>query len=139
MNDEAITSQRIDELLAFLPALIVPERQFIVRWVGGEKTADGATTTSHPVYADDVLAFFRLAGQRCWSDYGYDPIEAHKMLVDDGFIQRATLERVKSMLTYCVRGERFSDGHWAEILRSGRITAILRRLAVLKDSMSNPV
>jgi hypothetical protein len=38
------------------------------------------------------------------------------------------------LLTYCVRGERFCDGHWDAVLRSGRITAILHRLAVLKTS-----
>jgi hypothetical protein len=39
------------------------------------------------------------------------------------------------MLTYCVRGERFCDGHWAAMLESGRVVAILRRLRVLCGSL----
>jgi hypothetical protein len=37
------------------------------------------------------------------------------------------------MLTYCVRGERFSDGHWAAMLESGRIVALLKRLRALRQ------
>ena len=54
------------------------------------------------------------------------------MLQDDAFVRRATLAEIKTMLTYCVRGERFSDGHWAAVLKSGRIVAILKRLRVLR-------
>jgi hypothetical protein len=57
------------------------------------------------------------------------------MLQDDALIQRATLAEVKTMLTYCVRGERFSDGHWAAMLESGRIVALLKRLHVLRKEM----
>lgn len=92
-------------------------------------------TQPYPIYADDVLEFFQLAGQPCWSDDGYDPAEAARMLENDEFIERATLEEIKSMLTYCVRGEWFCDGHWEAVLQSGRVTAILRRLAVLKESL----
>ena len=57
------------------------------------------------------------------------------MLQNDALIEQATLEQIKTMLTYCLRGERFSDGHWAEMLRSGRIVAILKRLRVLREQM----
>ena len=85
----------------------------------------------YPIYAADVLAFYRLAGQPCWSDYDYVPQEAARMLQDDALIGRATLAEIVTMLTYCVRGERFCDGHWDAVLQSGRITAILHRLTAL--------
>jgi len=138
MNDEPITREKIDELLRFLPVFDAPGRQFVKRWAGGESTDDGTITFPYPIYADDVLAFFRLAGQPCWSDYEYDPAQARNMLEGDAFIDSATLEEVKSMLTYCVRGERFCDGHWEAILKSGAVTAILRRLVVLKESLDEP-
>ena len=53
------------------------------------------------------------------------------MLQDDAIIQRATLAEIVTMLTYCVRGERFGDGHWAAMLESGRIVALLKRLRAL--------
>ncbi len=57
------------------------------------------------------------------------------MIRDGEFIKIAPIKDIKTMLTYCVRGERFSDGHWAEMLRSGRIVAILKRLQVLRETM----
>jgi hypothetical protein len=57
------------------------------------------------------------------------------MLEDDACVARATLVEVKTMLTYCVRGERFGDGFWAAMLEQRRVAALLRRLAVLRDSV----
>lgn len=133
--EASLTRVRIDELLQFLPRFEAPDRVFIQRWAGGKEGPDGARTMPYPVYADDVQAFFRLAGQPWWSDYGYHPARAREMLEDDAFVARATLAEVKTMLTYCVRGERFADGFWAAMLEQGRVVALLRRLAVLRDSV----
>jgi hypothetical protein len=135
MIDERITLEKIDELLRFLPLFDVPERKYVKVWAGGEVTPDGAITLPFPEYCDDVLEFFILAGQTCWSDFKYDPREAYAMLSDDQFISTCSLDDIKTMLTYCVRGERFSDGHWASVLESGRVVAILRRLAVLRETL----
>jgi hypothetical protein len=124
----------MDELLQFLPRFEVPNREFVKEWGGGEATPDGkAIQVPYPIYCDDVHEFYRLAGQTHWSDFGYNPREAHTMLSQDAFIATASLDQIKTMLTYCVRGERFADGHWAHMLESGRIVALLRRLAVLRD------
>lgn len=128
------TLVKIDELLRFLPLFEEPGRSFILQWAGGKTTANGAITIPYPIYAKDVGEFFHLAGDPFWCDYAYGPAEAGKLLQDDAFITQATLDEIKTLLTYCVRGERFCDGHWGAVLRSGRITAILRRLAVLKAS-----
>lgn len=132
---ETITPRQIDELLCFLPLFTVPGRTFVESVGGGQDTGDGAITIPYPIYAEDVLAFYRLAGQPCWSDYSYRPREAVRMLADEAFIRRATLAEVKTMLTYCVRGERFGDGHWAAMLESGKIVALLERLRVLRDAI----
>ena len=134
IDDEgAITRERIDELLCFLPRFEVPGRVWIEGVGGGKETADGAVTMRYPVYGEDVLAFYRLAGQPWWSDYGYEPRAAAQMLADEARIARATLDEIKTMLTYCVRGERFADGHWAAMIESGKVVAILRRLQVLRE------
>ena len=125
----------MDALLRFLPLFESPPRPFILRWDGGGMTAEGAMTMHHPVYAPEVEAFFLQAGQRCWADYGYEPRQAHAMLQDDAVIAQATLAQIKTMLTYCVRGERFVDGHWAAMLESGRVVALLRRLSELRDTV----
>jgi hypothetical protein len=133
-KQDAVTWADADALLRFLPAFNVPGRDFLVRWAGGERTEDGAITFPYPVYCDDVLAFFRLAGLPPWCDYAYNPRRAAAMLADDALIERATLAEIVTLLTYCVRGERFCDGHWEMLLKAGRVQAILCRLAALRDA-----
>jgi hypothetical protein len=129
-----ISAEQIDELLRFLPQFEVPGREYVEAWGGGETTPDGkAIQVPYPIYCDDVLEFYRLAGQAHWADFSYNPRQAYAMLDDDGLIATASLDQIKTMLTYCVRGERFADGHWAYMLESGRIVALLRRLADLRD------
>ena len=52
-----VTPRQIDELLAFLPAFEDPSRTYIKKWVGGPGRFP------YPVYENDVLAFFSLAGK----------------------------------------------------------------------------
>ncbi len=137
MEADGITREEIDDLLRFLPLFDMPGREFVLGWTGGETIDDSTVTMLHPVYTEDVLEFFWLAGQACWSDFEYKPAEQATRLGDDAFIQKATLAEIKSLLTYCVRAERFGEGHWAAVLESGRVTAILRRLAVLRESLSD--
>ena len=57
------------------------------------------------------------------------------MLSNDELFNKATLEDIKTMLTYCVRSERFCDGAWGALLKSGRIMALLKRLEVITQSV----
>ncbi|MHB8080217.1 MAG: DUF6508 domain-containing protein [Candidatus Krumholzibacteriia bacterium] len=57
------------------------------------------------------------------------------MLVDDALIATADLDRIRTMLTYCVRGERFGSGHWEEMLVSGVVVKLLRRLEQLRETV----
>jgi len=136
MDDAAIPAEKMDELLRFLPLFENPNREYVKDWGGGETTAEGAITVPYPIYCDDVLEFYTLAGQTYWSDFDYNPREAYDMLSDDECISTASLDELRTMLTYCVRGERFADGHWAYMLESGRVVALLRRLAALRNEVA---
>lgn len=136
MDDARVPAEKMDELLRFLPVFEIPNRQYVKDWGGGETTAEGAITVPYPIYCDDVLEFYTLAGQTHWSDFDYNPREAYDMLSDDECISTASLDELRTMLTYCVRGERFADGHWAHMLESGRIVALLRRLAALRNEVA---
>jgi hypothetical protein len=130
MDDScSITPKKIDELLHFLPLFDQPGRKFVERW----QSSPG--NFAYPVYPADVQEFFRLASQPCWCDRQYDPEAASKMLADPLQVDSASLNQVKSMLTYCVRGERFGDGFWEQVLEQGQIIELLRRLAVLKGEL----
>jgi Family of unknown function (DUF6508) len=133
MHNEPITTERIDELLHFMPAFANPGPQHEPDWQGGERLADGSISMPYPSYSAEVIEFYRLAGQSCWMDYEYQPMAAAELVADDARIAVASLAQIKTMLTYCVRGERFSDGHWAAMIRTGRIAAILGRLQQLRS------
>jgi hypothetical protein len=132
MGSQAPTANDIDELTAFLPRLYAPGFRPVVRWRGGEKTESGAITMPWPEYDPAVEAFFRAAANACWLDRGYSPEQAAGMIAAEGTMAAASLAEVRTMLTYCVRGERFSDGHWASMIEEGVIRALLERLKELR-------
>ena len=122
MNEnKPTTTAMIDQLLQFLPAFEEPNRQFIEKWQG-----------YFPVYAADVTEFVRLVGDSWWMDTSYQPNEAGQMLADDAVVQSANLDQIKTMLTFFIRGERFSDGHWGDLLENGRVQSLLHRLKMLR-------
>lgn len=53
------------------------------------------------------------------------------MLEDDEVVNTADLAQIKTMLTYCVRGERFCEGHWSAMIEDGDVRRLLQRLAEL--------
>jgi hypothetical protein len=81
-----------------------------------------------------VEEFFRHVSSS-WLDYEYDPEQADLMLKDENRVKTASLAEIKTMLTFCVRGERFSDGHWAQMIEKGYIRRILERLTEIKSEM----
>ncbi|GAB4264373.1 MAG: hypothetical protein Kow0080_03350 [Candidatus Promineifilaceae bacterium] len=88
-----------------------------------------------PQYPDDVVAFFRWAKDGVWIDPGYDPKIASELIQDDAYIAQATVEELRPLITFCVRGERLQEGHWANMLEQGRVQAILRRLKEIREEM----
>ena len=133
MPNLPITLKDIDALLCFLPLFDVPDRSF-AHWPEPTKLRGGAITFPYPKYPDDVLEFYRRAGSGCWQDFGYSPKRSSAMLADPERIRNATLLELRSMLTYCVRSERFGDGSWEHWLREGYIVALLKRLQLLRET-----
>ena len=132
MNSESPTPHEIDELVGFLPRLTAEEFAPIREWGGGEKQADGAYIMPWPKYDAIVSRFFEAAGQDCWMDFDYVPQEAGRMLEDQSLVRRAGIDEIKTMLTYCVRGERFSEGHWAAMIEGGHVRRLLERLKEIR-------
>lgn len=132
MKSRLPTSQEIEELVSFLPRLDTEAPTPIKKWVGGTKE-DGFLTMPWPEYNEVVDEFFQIASKPCWTDYNYHPEEAAKMLETESLIESADLAQARTMLTYCVRGERFSSGHWGTTIERGYIRRLLERLAVLNS------
>jgi Family of unknown function (DUF6508) len=131
-----ITRKRIDELLRFLPLFDNPGADTRPEWHGlDQQPTDRKFTMPYPTYPPAVTEFFSLAEQDCWSDFEYDLSTAGDLVRSDEAIASASLAQIKTMLTFCVRGERFCDGHWEAMIQEGRIGAILRRLQQLRGDV----
>ena len=128
------TLQDIEALTAYLPRLYAEGFSPVIKWEGGEKLKDGSYSMPYPSYNSLVEEFFRLVSGR-WLDYEYDPEKAYQMLKDENRVKVASLPEIKTMLTYCVRGERFSDGHWAAMIEKGYIRRLLERLNEIKQEL----
>lgn len=128
------TLQDIEELTAFLPRLYDHGFSPILRWEGGEKLKDGSYSMHYPIYNRVVEEFFN-AVRGPWIDYEYNPEQAYKMLQDEEAVKTASLAEIKTMLTFCLRGERFADGHWAAMIEKGYIRRVLERLNKIKSEL----
>jgi len=135
-NTRNPTKEEIAELVSFLPKLYAEGFNSVKQWRGGQKDQSGVISMPYPEYDAIVDEFFYAAANECWLDYNYRPEEARQMLDDEDFIQTSSLSQIKTMLTFCVRGERFSDGHWAEMIENGTIRRLLERLIELG---ANPI
>ena len=131
-NDRPPTLQEIEALTAYLPRLYAEGFSPVKSWSGGEKRKDGSITMPYPDYDLLVEEFYRAISSGGWLDYQYNPEQAYRMIQDENLIKTASLSQIKTMLTFCVRGERFSDGHWAEMIEKGYIRQLLERLNVIK-------
>ncbi|MCF8983116.1 hypothetical protein GIW26_05780 [Pseudomonas syringae] len=115
----------IDQLLSYLP-LLYPDGVAIKTYIIKENTY-------WPDYFPAVEAFYRAVAKDCWCDIDYLNHGAADMLNDDIYIAQANLADMQTLLTYCIRGERFCDGHHGAMIEKGYVLKILRRLAVLRE------
>ena len=79
-----------------------------------------------------VEEFFNRVSSDGWLDYEYNLELAYAMIKDENAVKTASLEQIKTMLTFCMRGERFSDGHWGAMIEQGHIRRLLVRLNEIK-------
>lgn len=89
----------------------------------------------YPEYHEAVIEFFRLVSTESWLDYQYDPQDAGRVLRNEKALASASIAEIKTVLTYCVRGERFCDGHWAAMIEDGYVRQILERLIVIRKQL----
>jgi Family of unknown function (DUF6508) len=132
-NTRLPSLQQVEELTAYLPRLYAKGFSPIANWSGGEKRKDGSYSLPYPNYNPVVEEFFGLVSSGGWLDHAYNPEQAYRMLRDENLIKTASLAQIKTMLTFCVRGERFSDGHWGEMIEKGYIRRLLERLNEIKS------
>ena len=124
------TSEDIQELVSFLPLIYREGFKPVKEWKS-VRQKDDSISFPYPDYQPEVITFYEKAMQDIWMDHNYKPDEAWEMLLDHQFVANASLTQIKTMLTFCVRGERFVDGHWAQMIEQGHIQRLLERLVIL--------
>jgi hypothetical protein len=132
-NSRLPTREEIETLTAYLPRLYADGFKPVDHWYASEKLKNGSYTVPYPRYNPLVDEFFRHVAGDGWLDYEYNIETAYEMLTDENAVKAASLEKIKSMLTFCIRGERFSDGHWEEMIEKGYIRRLLERLNEIKS------
>ena len=125
------TLEEIETLTSYLPRLYAEGFSPVKSWEGGKKK-DGSITLPYPEYHPLVHEFFDRVSGDGWLDYAYKPEQASAMIRDENAVKTASLEQIQTMLTFCIRGERFSDGHWGEMIEKGYIRQLLERLNEIK-------
>ncbi|MBA3396025.1 MAG: DUF2357 domain-containing protein [Deltaproteobacteria bacterium] len=108
-----------------------------VEWGGGQQ-ADGSIQTPFVVYAPGAQRLISAIYEHnlimnfdwsAWRDEAQCFAEAER-------IRTASLDDVRRLLTLHVRMERFVEGHLSEVLASGQISPLLRRLGELAREWS---
>ena len=128
------TARNIRDLLTYLPKLCADGFVPIKRV--HSKDQDGEIIAFPWAEYDGVVdEFMNCIRRECWLDYGYVPEEVQKLIESEEAIRRATLPQIRSMLTYVLRGERFSDGWWGHMIEDGYVRRILERLAELEGEL----
>ena len=125
----------MDELIQFLHRLYAEGFEPIKVSIDETLQENRAIEISSPDYDDHVTEFFEAASKDAWRDAEYLSTAAGQMLKSPNSIKSASLTEVKSMLTHCVRGERFCDGYWESVISGGQIRLILMRLQELRPAL----
>ncbi len=125
-------AQDIEALVAFLPRLYGDDAPPLVLWKEAEENDDGILVILPPEYDERVEEFMELVvSQSCWLDPHYLRKRAGERLGNEAQVRNATIPEIQTMLTFIVRGERFCDGFWAEIVESGPLRRLLERLSAI--------
>ena len=127
------TPEQIDELIAFLPKLYADGFKAPKEMTC--ENPDGSLSFPNAVYEDIVNDFVEVASQDQWCDFHYSPATSGNVLENPSLVAEASIDQIKSMLTWCIRGERFCSGHLGTVIDSGQLRLLLARLAVIREEM----
>ena len=131
MGDFTLNSKKIKELTDFL-GLLYDENIELSKPYPNADMSDMISGTFYK-YHPSVLTFFELVSQEHWKDYKYVDNFSEEM-VGPGKIEEASINQLKTILTWCDRTERFFEGHWEYVIKIDVIKRVLNRLIQLNNN-----
>ena len=128
MEGSTLNGKKIKELTDFL-GLLYGENIELCKPYPNADMSDIISGTFYK-YHPSVLTFFELVSQEHWKDYKYVDNFSEKM-IGPGKIEEASINQLKTILTWCDRTERFFEGHWEYVIENDIIKRVLKRLIQL--------
>lgn len=122
----------MDQLLAFRPIFEAPGFEPVESWAGRERSP-GVFTWPYPRYSDAVDKFIDAVLQEVWMDRDYALKDVNTWFENPALIKRASLDDIKTLLSFAVRKEKFCDGHVEGMIKGGHVQLVLRRLSEVRD------
>ncbi|MDZ7723444.1 MAG: DUF6508 domain-containing protein [candidate division KSB1 bacterium] len=125
MIDFVVPKQsQIDKVTAYLENFKDTQQPFMEN----KKDNRGLTLKNAYQYRKDVREFFALLQESEWDYLDYLSPEIREFIKYPDKIQFATLKQIKGILTYCLKGERYVEGHRNVMLKRGVVQEALKRL-----------
>ena len=106
------------------------ESDGVDRTTGGEPNDIAVIYEELPVYPKEVVAFFDSI-PLAFMDQQYPTKRVDKWLVDPDFIQKASYQQARTVLTWICRSEHMCHGEWNAQIHNGNLVKTLRRLKEL--------
>ena len=133
--DDQIRMRDVDVVLSFLHRFRdLDPTQACIRWPGFRVEDDHLIFDrgeNHPLVLEFIAALYEHGFVRDYDWPAWQP-RSVRYCKDPVIMKKATLKTCIKLLTLHARKERFVDGHFASMVQSGHITAILYRLSNLR-------
>lgn len=122
------TKREIKELTDFLPLIYDDKIKLYKTNSNGNMPLEG-----YYEYHPHLYTFFELASQPSWQDYDYVN-NFSKAMIGPNIIEQSSMSQIKTILTWCVRSERFNEGHWIEVIEEKIIKRVLKRIKLIGNN-----
>jgi len=131
---EPPTPEEIETLVGFLQRLRDPAFSETERQPEGTGDVFGIGILTYSVDAHRLLEF--LSGSRFFQPFDWPAWQenAQRFVLEPERIRSASMADLQRLFTTHIRKERFCAGHFAAMLESGHIAAIVERVAELAKS-----
>jgi hypothetical protein len=134
---KAVSAEQIRAVIKYLPVFENINPDDFAHIVPHPDSTEDCHVVGHLEYHRTVYEFTKA----CYANGFVQPFdwpawtkEASRYMKDPALVTSARFTTCIKLITASLRYERFCDGHLAEVLVSGHITAILRRLRQLADA-----
>jgi hypothetical protein len=138
--DAPIRARDIDSIIEFLPRLQSLDPNQAARWPEirrtGEKEFEIYRGEDHPLVTEFIKALYQHGLVRDFDWPKWQP-EAMRLYDHPEALKKARMKTCVKLLTLHARKDRFVDRHFASMVQSGHIAAVLSRMAEIRRKWRN--